>query len=378
MRLPPIVWLGDVAHGRDNNVRLLRHLAALAVILFHCYALNLRWDEDPIAKLTGAPVDLGSIGVQVFFALSGFLIAQSWCQHPSARQFIEARVLRIYPALIAAVIFTVLVGWPTSRMPLAHYLTDPQTVYYLWRTSTGIEGTLPLPIFPDNPYPRAPNGSLWTLPVELRLYVGMLAMGAFGVLARPRLTLPIALVATVLLVYVPGPISLLIDSVRIRSLAIIFICGALAYVWRDRLPLSIVGALVLLAFYLGMGITFLRAVITLPMIAYITLVLAYHPRLRISRLAKGPDFSYGLYVYAFPIQQLVLWRWPGIGIAGLFLAATPVIAAVAAMSWYGLERPALALKRRVRATAVAAARPSQAMRTAATTSPHADAQRPPA
>lgn len=342
-----LTWLGDVAHGRDNNIRLIRHLAALAVILFHCYALNARWPEDPIARLTGAPVDLGSIGVQVFFALSGFLIAQSWCLRPSLRLFVEARVLRIYPALIAATAFTILAAAPTAILPIGAFLSDPQTIHYFWRTASGIEGTLPLPVFSTNPFPFAPNGSLWTLPVELRLYAGILAAGAVGVLARPRLAFPVALIVAVLLVYVPGPVSLLIESVRVRSLAIIFVCGALAYVWRSRIPLSVIAASILLASYLGMGTSFLRAVITLPMIVYITLVFAYHPRLQVERLARGADLSYGLYVYAFPVQQLLLWRWPGIGVGGLFFAAIPIIAAAAAASWYGIEKPALSLKRRL-------------------------------
>jgi peptidoglycan/LPS O-acetylase OafA/YrhL len=356
-----MIRLGDVAVGRDNNVRLIRHVAALAVILFHCYALNLRWPEDPLARLFPG-VDLGSLGVQVFFALSGYLVTQSWCEHPSLRAFVLARALRIYPALVAATVVTIVVAGVSSTLAWPDYLAAPQTLDYLWRTASGLTGTLMLPeVFTTNPFPRAPNGSLWTLPVELRLYVGVLVAGALGVLARRPLALGAAVVAALALVYVPWPVSLWIDSVRIRSLAIIFVCGMLAFVWRSRIPLSRVAAAVALALYLTLPASFTRAVAILPLIAYVTLVAAFHPRLRIARFARGADFSYGLYVYAFPIQQLLLWRWPGLGIAPLFLVATPAIAAVAAMSWYGLERPALAWKKRLQgampqpASAIAAA-----------------------
>jgi peptidoglycan/LPS O-acetylase OafA/YrhL len=343
-----VVWLDEAAVGRDNNVRLLRHLAALAVILFHCFALNARWTDDPLARITSRPVDLGSLGVQIFFALSGFLVAQSWCQHPSARAFVEARMLRIYPALVAATLFTIALAAPTSSLSLHAYLADPQTREYLWKTALGLPSGLPLPdVFRTNPYPGAANGSLWTLPIEIKLYMGILLVGLLGILDRLRVALILASLVVVLLVYVPGPVSLFINAVVIRSLCIIFVCGALAYVWRLRIPLSIALAALLLVIYLTLPPGFVRAVATLPMIAYITLVAAYHPRLRVERFVHGPDLSYGLYVYAFPVQQLALWRWPALGAYGLFFVATPAIFGAAALSWYGIERPAMRLKNRL-------------------------------
>lgn len=346
--MPKTVWLGEAAQGRDNNVRLLRHLAALAVILFHCYALNSQWAADPLARLTSRPVDLGSLGVQIFFALSGFLVTQSWCQHPSTRAFVQARVLRIYPALIAATLFTIALAAVTSDLALFAYLTDARTFEYLWGTGLGLRSGLPLPdVFQSNPYPGAANGSLWTLPIELKLYVGILLVGLLGVFGRRPAALILASLVALLLIYVPGPVSLLVNAVVIRSLCIIFICGSLAYVCRQWIPLSLPLAAAMLVCYLALPVGFFRAVATLPMIAYITLVAAFHPRLRVERFVRGPDLSYGLYVYAFPVQQLALWRWPAIGIYGLFLVATPATFAVAMLSWHGLEHPALRWKNRL-------------------------------
>jgi peptidoglycan/LPS O-acetylase OafA/YrhL len=354
-----MIRLGDVAAGRDNNVRLLRHLAALAVILFHCYALKARWGDDPLFRLS-RHADLGSVGVQLFFALSGYLVTQSWCQHPSVRAFVTARFLRIYPALVVATIFTVAIAGVASRLAYADYLADPRTWTYFWQTATGYDSNNLLPeAFVTNPFPRAANGSLWTLPVEIRLYVGVLLVGLAGILTRRVVAVAVAIGAVLALVYVPWPVSLVLQNVSIRSLAVIFVCGALAYVLRAYVRLSIVAAIAALALYLALPFGMTRAVATLPLIVYMTLVAAYHPRLRIERLARGPDFSYGLYVYAFPVQQLFLWRWPGIGVAPLFVAATPVIAVAATLSWYGIERPALALKSRLqRSTPPAAPLPA--------------------
>jgi peptidoglycan/LPS O-acetylase OafA/YrhL len=249
--------------------------------------------------------------------------------------------------LIVAVIVTILVSAPSSTLSLASYFTRDMTWTYLWQTSLGISGTLPLPgVFTTNPFPGAANGSLWTLPIEIRCYLGILLAGSVGLLRSPRIALVVGLLIITACVYAPWPVSLVLESVNIRKLAIIFTCGALAYVWRERIPLSLIGGVAAAWAYLTIPAGFVRAVATLPLITYASLAFAYHPRLRIRRLANGADFSYGLYVFAFPIQQLFLWRWPHIGIGGLFLAATPVIAAVAALSWYCVEGPALAMKGR--------------------------------
>ena len=119
--------------------------------------------------------------------LSGFLATQSWLAHPSLKAFAMARVLRIYPALVAATVFTIVVAGASSALSWADYLGSPVTWRYFVRTASGIDVVDKLPgAFPDNPFPHAANGSLWTLPVELRLYVMLGLAGVLGLLVRPR------------------------------------------------------------------------------------------------------------------------------------------------------------------------------------------------
>jgi peptidoglycan/LPS O-acetylase OafA/YrhL len=341
-----MIRLGEVVEGRDNNVRVLRHVAALMVIVFHCYALTAVPDDDPLHRLV-PDATLGTLGVQIFFALSGFLVTQSFLAHRDLGAFVAARVLRIYPALVVATLFTIVLASFTSTLPLADYFADPQTRRYFWQTATGYAATGPLPgAFAHNPYPHAANGSLWTLPIELRLYAVLAVAGVVGVLAHRRVAALVAAVLAMLLVHAPWPLSLVFDVVPNRSLLLIFLGGALAYICRDAVLLSLVAAAAAVALYLAVPRGFVHSALTLPIVVYTVLVVAYHPRLRIERLARGADFSYGLYVYAFPVQQTILATFAGIGAWTLLVATLPLVAAMAALSWFGIERPALALKSR--------------------------------
>ena len=189
MSLPPLLRLGDLTGGRDNNILLLRFVAALAVILFHCYALTGRWTDEPLWK--AAPeLNLGAIGVKMFFVISGFLVTQSWITRQRLDQFVVARVLRIYPALVAATLWTIALAALSSYLPATAFFTHPQTGDYFWRTALAVDTREGLPgAFAGNPFPHAVNGSLWTLPIELRLYLALALAGVVGLVTRRALWL---------------------------------------------------------------------------------------------------------------------------------------------------------------------------------------------
>ncbi len=336
--------LSDLAHGRDNNFELLRLLAAAFVVLFHCYALTGRWTQEPLWKL--APeLNLGAIGVKIFFVISGFLVTRSWLARASASTFVAARMLRIYPALVAATIFTIVLGGVSSRLSWAEFLSAPQTLDYAWRVALGWEMVYRLPgAFAANPFPHEVNGSLWTLPIELRLYAAVLVAGVVGLLRRRLLLLATVVALVVLFALWPAAFPLAPDTVVVRELALLFGLGALAWVWRDALAISVPAALGCAALVAwnpgGLARTSLFPLI----LAYAVLVIAYHPALRLRSFSLGGDYSYGLYVYSFPIQQTLMERLPSLEPLGLFVLSLPIALATAAASWHLLERPALALK----------------------------------
>ena len=338
---------------RDNNFDVLRLFAAGLVLWSHCYPLT--GHQEPLAGLTG--VTGGEIGVVMFFAMSGFLIAKSWTDEPEPGRYFLKRALRLLPALAVAVAFTVLIVGPLfTTVPLGDYVTDAETWFYLVRASllVTIAGHLP-GVFTDNVYPNAVNGSLWTLPVEAGCYVMVAVLGLLGIVRRS--TLLLAGAALCLLAVTPlSPLSNTFGDTAaggnvplVLQLVGTFLLGALFYSLRARLRLS---WLVLAALALLWALTWeseWTALTTVLLFSYGTLVLAFRAPAGLRRLTAPGDVSYGVYVYAFPVQQS-LWALWGSGLRPgvMFAIAAPITYLLALLSWRLIERPALRLKRRGR------------------------------
>ena len=347
---PAAPRLGTLTSGRDNNVQLLRLCAAAAVLLFHCYALTDRWTEEPLWRLAHE-LNLGALGVETFFFISGFLVTQSWLARANIASFVAARVLRIYPALIVAALLSATLAFLSSSVPGAAFWRDPQTLAYLAHTPFGFRVDHFLPgAYAANPRAGAVNGSLYTLPYELRLYVAVALAGVCGVLARRSALL--ALVGAGLLLSVAWPawparaLAAAPDQ-HVGALVLLFAGGALACAWRDAIALSLAGAGAALALIALDPAGVARGPLFAPLLGYLVLVVAYHPALRWPAFNRVGDYSYGLYVYAFPVQQTLVARLPGIAPLTLFALALPATLALAMLSWHTLERPALGLKSRL-------------------------------
>jgi peptidoglycan/LPS O-acetylase OafA/YrhL len=341
------VKLGDLAHGRDNNFQLIRLFAAACVVLFHSFALTGRWTHEPLWQVM-PETNFGALGVKIFFVVSGFLVTQSWLARQSVAKFVAARALRIYPALIAATLLTVALAGISSPVAWAQFLSAPQTVDYAWRVALGWDVVYRLPgAFPTNPFPHDVNGSLWTLPIELRLYVVLLVAGFLGILARRGSWLVIVVALVAVFAWRPEWFPLSPNDQVVRELALLFALGSLGFAWRASIPVSLAGAIAAIAFVAWNPGGLARGALFAPLLAYVVLVLAYHPRVQWHGFNRAGDYSYGLYVYSFPLQQTLMQRFPSLEPGGLFACAMLLGLAVAALSWHALEAPALALKSRL-------------------------------
>jgi peptidoglycan/LPS O-acetylase OafA/YrhL len=352
--------LGSLSMGRDNNLNLIRLVAASMVLVSHSYPLTT---GDPLSEpwLKVIPLSPGALAVDLFFIVSGFLVAASLLKSQNVWAFLVARALRIYPGLWIALLITVWIvglggkGRFTALSP-SEFFQSSQIIRYLLKNGLmilGAEGNLP-GAFESNPYADAVNGSLWTLRYELRMYALMalmwLGLGWLG----PQKTRSkwfehgLLLAATALMscaiIYSGAR-----ESTPFIRLGAMFFAGAASFVLRERIQmrtsLFFMALVVLAAVALWSADAFTVAYrLSLP---YIVLYIAFVPSGAIRKANKIPDCSYGIYIYAFFIQQVLVACLPGVSALTLTAAAGGLTWVIAILSWYGIEKPSLDLREKL-------------------------------
>jgi len=335
---------------RPNNFDLLRFVAATMVLVDHSFPLTGRPGiPGPFGYETW-----GGFAVAVFFVISGFLVAASWERGPRLPAFAAKRALRIVPAYAVVVAFAALVLGPVvTDLPLGQYFRHAQTWAY-FRNLTFVQIHFSLPgVFVANPFPYAVNGSIWTLPIEVTMYIVLALLGRLGLMTRVAVTLLVAALAIGWFVggaalWTARPLFLeVLPAAYTVHLALWFFAGSALWVWRDRVRYRSDVAVVLLAllwFTRGTPASMLLFHAALP---YLVFWVAQLRIAAMNRFGRFGDFSYGIYLYAFPVQQTLSFYggavWPHFG----YTAASFVVTlALAALSWHTVEHPALKLKAR--------------------------------
>jgi peptidoglycan/LPS O-acetylase OafA/YrhL len=353
--------LGQEFDPRNNALNALRLVLAASVILCHSFPLTGR--EVPFGT---AGQLLGSGGVDGFFALSGFLITASWLRHPQLRDYLTARALRILPGFYVCLVVTAFViapigvaiqGGPAKRLLLSfapfEYVLDNIAVLVL---KVDVGGT-PRGV----PYPGTWNSSLWTLIFELGCYLVVAGLGIAGLVNRRWVSPAILAVAVFAATLLPplevGDAMTAQFGHATARFAIMFAAGALLYQLRDIIPAN--WALVAVSIFIVLLAANLlpdyRVVAAIPL-AYAIIVSG--ALIKNKRFALRTDLSYGVYIYGFPIQQLLIIC----GLASMNPVVFSVLATIAtlplaALSWFLVEKRAMSLKARLIGKRSAPARP---------------------
>ena len=342
--------VADLLGPGGNAIGLLRFSLAALVIVHHTRVLG-GFGEDPVLRFSRGQADLGVFAVAGFFAISGFLVTRS-AERSSTARYLWHRALRVFPAFWVCLIVIALgfgpLMWLHEHGTLSGYGTSADASplgylannFYLLINQVRIDGLLS-----GNPYPTAINGSLWTLAYEFSWYF-VVALAAAAGLFRRRLAifaLIAFLVGSYLLAADPlGGIPVIGYALSSRF-GLAFSLGMAAYLWRDRIPLDDRLAVVAgLAFVVTLRFGFFST-IGMAALAYGVLWAAW--RLPFRRFGTRIDLSYGVYIYAFPVQQTIaLFGGHALG-APLFLAASLAgTLPLAFLSQVVVERPALRLK----------------------------------
>lgn len=355
--------LGDRLGGRgdrSNGFDTIRLIAASAVIFSHGFVLTAGSEAfEPVHRVTGGQSTIGLSAVAVFFIVSGLLISMSFDRLGDLAAFARNRALRLLPALGICTALTVFVFGPVvTALPLERYFVGSETWRYLGNAVLMTSYNLP-GVFAENPLPRSVNGSLWTLRFEVACYVGGTMLLAFGRWRTPLVWLAwgIAMLAVAILPPAEQVGGAGFFILRTLDLFRFYGAGMLLYLNRDRIVLSSLwGTAAALAVGTGLFTPFFDELLA-TCGAYAVMVLAFRAAPWFKRLTEKGDISYGVYIYAFPMQQLFApyaTQFPVPWIANVAMAIPPTFA-LALLSWLWVEKPAMALKNRWRKPSAQAA-----------------------
>lgn len=340
-------FVADLFHGRDNNFNLIRFLAASAVLVDHSFALVA--DKQAAGVVDMEALALGRVAVDVFFIVSGFLVTRSVLTQPTLLDYGVARALRLLPALIvvcAAVAFVL--GPLVTAVSLQDYFADKRPWIYVPVTASLATHALTLPgVFDTVPEAGIVNSPLWTLRYESFCYLLLALFAAIGMLASRRragFTLGLLLAFYLVVTFTTDlrAHSGAIDSVT-RFMFDFFLGGAF-YLFADKIKLRFVYLLVLAGLAtLAFATTYWEAAFRLAL-GYGVLWCALVPGGAIRKFNYLGDYSYGLYIMCFPLQQTVVLLDPSVTPLALLAISFPGVLGFAMLSWHFIEQPALGCK----------------------------------
>ncbi len=347
--------LSILATGRDNNFNLIRFLAAFAVLYSHSYSivLGMESNAEPFAGRIG--YTLGGIAVDVFFITSGFLVTASLLRLDSFKAFFRARALRIFPALLPmSILLACILGPWFTTLSVRDYFSHADVYKFIFKNATILTGWKDkLPgVFENLPLKPAVNGSLWTLPFEMRCYMGVALMWFVAAAFKSDRTARFAwMIAAFTVSMLAG--FWIAHSTGYRHwhtfrLLYMFFSGAMMYVLRDRIRMQhwIAGLLATSLCVFGVLLPAGFFWIYPPVVGYLILYCAYVPGGWLRQFNRLGDYSYGIYIYAFPVQQALVASIPGISVPSLIAMAGLITLALAMLSWHLVEKRALRLKSR--------------------------------
>lgn len=346
--MKPSSSLAALDEAGVNNFDIIRIVAASLVFFSHVYPISGFAGGEPLTAQT-AFISFGTLAVEIFFVVSGYLVTRSLILRDNLIDFAEARALRIFPALIVCCLFSALVIGPLiSTYSAIEYFRNAQVWLYAWGNSslTSLQWFLP-GVFESNPLRGVVNLSLWTLPTEFKMYGAVFALGVCTILLKRFRAPLIALAFASYLVHMFATNSSVLANHLVSDpepLIAFFLFGGLVYLCRQFLFISPTIALLLWAALLLSRGGPLASLLYYVALTYSVVVIAFDQSIRLPQLTRHGDPSYGLYLYGFPVTQTAMFFLGTPSTDTLVVVAFPVTLILAVVSWRYVEAPAIAAK----------------------------------
>jgi peptidoglycan/LPS O-acetylase OafA/YrhL len=323
---------------RKNNFDFIRLFSAIMVIFTHSFQVTTgTLTSEPLHLITNGQITFGRLAVAVFFMISGYLITQSYERSNNLYSYFKARILRIFPALIVATLLTIV--FCSLITSSNNYWNQKDTYTYarnifLLAPQQEISG-----VFENNQLKSIINGPLWSLQYEFLCYILISFLGKFKLL---NIKFIFSFYFLTFFVY------LLIPRLHENNAAEIvqyFFGGSLLYLSKFKLKSSTILYLpILLLLFISIQFGFFKS--WLALIGTI-LIIELGKSKNIINLEKIGDFSYGLYIYSFPIQQTVAQYFPDSKWYINFVISLTLTLAISAFSWHFIEKTALKYKKNI-------------------------------
>ena len=339
---------------QKNNFDFLRLLFAALVVVHHCYPISGVSEQDPLFYFSNSTLSYSYIGVRGFFIISGYLIFQSLMRSEGIADYLVKRLLRIYPALIVVLIFTIIVCAFVFDGSIVEYLKNKSVWTYVPINCTLIKLQQTINgVFELNPLKKGINGSLWTIGYEFSMYLFIIPLLYFKKYTQKfqavvlSVMLILLFIARIVLEHKTNNIHIGVISLNTWChFALLFITGAFLSViriesGRYKIQILLITTFLFLACMRLPYFELLQYILFPPMV----IIAGSSALAGISSIGeKFGDVSYGTYIYGFPIQQLLMYYF-NFNVVALLLVSLPLSMLLGWLSWHLIEKHALAKKK---------------------------------
>ena len=333
----------------DNNFNLLRLIGACCVIFSHSFYITGNDAIEPVNAITHSAIEASAIGLVIFFFISGYFVTKSAYLSRSIQGFIKKRVFRIYPALIVCILLSVFViGALFTELSTAAYFSNIETYKYLI-TASAVFVKMELPgVFQNTSFfQHAFNSSLWTISLEIKLYLSLVLIIILSrMIDRQKIFKFIPSI-----IFITSALLLLFYKhfdytwQRNMNLITVFYFGSFVYslsLSKRTMVYILLSSIVLYFATIPLKGTVNSEAFLWIIISAVTYLIGTFSKIKIS---LQTDISYGLYIYAFPVQQAVFYLlgYNTNVLLNLFLSFG-ITTLLALLSWKYIEKPFIQLK----------------------------------